>query len=123
MLVRLSLSSSLTIYLTTVQKSIFSAALTAVALLSAGFKEPETAALLTQRQLNEQSVLALNWVQQSGEYAALTHQAFNTARTIFDYTRFSLSLSFCKSFNSSAFLNNAYLLWVIAASIFSVSVF
>ncbi|WP_373543062.1 5'-nucleotidase, lipoprotein e(P4) family [Chamaesiphon sp.] len=87
MLVKPSLSSLLTIYLTTVQKSIFSAALTAVALLSVGFKEPETPASLTQQQLNEQSVLALNWVQQSGEYAALTHQAFNTARTIFDYVR------------------------------------
>jgi 5'-nucleotidase (lipoprotein e(P4) family) len=70
-----------------VQKSIFPAALTAIALLAVGFKAPETPASLTQQQLNEQSVLALNWVQQSGEYAALTHQAFNTARTIFDYAR------------------------------------
>lgn len=69
------------------QKSIFSAALTAAAIFSVGFKEPETPAPLTQQQLNEQSMLAINWVQQSGEYAALTHQAFNTARTIFDYAR------------------------------------
>lgn len=39
---------------------------------------------LTQQQLNEQSVLALNWMQQSGEYVALAHQAFNTAKIAFD---------------------------------------
>lgn len=69
------------------QKSIFPAALTAAAIFSVGFKEPETPAPLIQQQLNEQSILAINWVQQSGEYAALTHQAFNIARTIFDYAR------------------------------------
>lgn len=63
-------------------------ALTAIAILSVGFKEPEIkTTLLNQQQLNEQSVLALNWMQQSGEYAALTHQAFNTTKVIFENAR------------------------------------
>ncbi|OQP31896.1 5'-nucleotidase, lipoprotein e(P4) family [Pantoea latae] len=37
-----------------------------------------------QQQLGQQSVLALNWFQQSGEYQALTWQAFNGARLAFD---------------------------------------
>jgi 5'-nucleotidase (lipoprotein e(P4) family) len=39
---------------------------------------------LTQQQLNEQSVLGNLWMQQSGEYVALAHQAFNTAKVAFD---------------------------------------
>lgn len=38
----------------------------------------------SQRQLSQQSVLAVNWFQQSGEYQALAWQAFNTARMAFD---------------------------------------
>lgn len=37
-----------------------------------------------QQKLNDQSVMALNWFQQSGEYQALTYQAFNTATMVFD---------------------------------------
>ena len=37
-----------------------------------------------QVQLQQQAVLGLNWVQQSGEYEALAYQAFNAARTAFD---------------------------------------
>lgn len=37
-----------------------------------------------QQKLNDESVMALNWFQQSGEYQALTYQAFNTARMAFD---------------------------------------
>lgn len=39
---------------------------------------------LTQRELNNQSILAINWMQQSGEYRALAYQAFNIARVAFD---------------------------------------
>jgi len=49
--------------------------------LEAFVEEKET---LTQQQLNEQSVLAVSWMQQSGEYVALAHQAFNTAKIAFD---------------------------------------
>lgn len=35
-------------------------------------------------QLNDQSVMALNWFQQSGEYQALAYQAFTTATYAFD---------------------------------------
>ena len=37
-----------------------------------------------QQKLNDQSVMALNWFQQSGEYQALAYQAFNTAKMAFD---------------------------------------
>ena len=36
--------------------------------------------------LLEQTVLAMNWMQQSGEYRALAYQAFNTAKMIYDQT-------------------------------------
>ena len=39
---------------------------------------------MTQLELNNQSMLAVNWVQQSGEYRALTHQAFNIAKVSFN---------------------------------------
>ncbi len=39
---------------------------------------------LTRRQLNDQSIMALNWMQRAGEYTALCHQAFNTAQIAFD---------------------------------------
>ncbi|MBD2473339.1 5'-nucleotidase, lipoprotein e(P4) family [Nostoc sp. FACHB-145] len=42
---------------------------------------------ITNAQLNEQSVLALNWVQQSGEYQALTYQAFNIGQLVFDQAK------------------------------------
>jgi 5'-nucleotidase (lipoprotein e(P4) family) len=41
--------------------------------------------LITGKELNDQSLLALNWVQQSGEYKALSYQAFNMAKIAFDH--------------------------------------
>ena len=38
----------------------------------------------TQKDLNEESVLALAWLQNSGEYSALCYQAFNVAKMAFD---------------------------------------
>ncbi|WP_040975514.1 5'-nucleotidase, lipoprotein e(P4) family [Necropsobacter massiliensis] len=40
-------------------------------------------------QLQEQAVLGLNWVQQSGEYQALAYQAFNIAKVAFDNAKVS----------------------------------
>lgn len=37
-----------------------------------------------QQRLNDQTVTAVNWTQQSGEYQALTWQAFTLATTAFD---------------------------------------
>lgn len=45
---------------------------------------PNTPKPLTQQELNEQSVMAIDWVQQSGEYRALAYQAFNCAKFAFD---------------------------------------
>lgn len=36
-------------------------------------------------QLVEQTVIGVNWMQQSGEYRALAYQTFNTARMVFDH--------------------------------------
>ncbi|MBD2505394.1 5'-nucleotidase, lipoprotein e(P4) family [Anabaena azotica] len=38
----------------------------------------------TGKQLNEQGILAVSWVQQSGEYRALAYQAYNIAKFTFD---------------------------------------
>ncbi|WP_242462764.1 5'-nucleotidase, lipoprotein e(P4) family, partial [Trichormus variabilis] len=54
-------------------------------LLLVGLKQDT--AEITNAQLNEQSVLAINWVQQSGEYQALTYQAFNIAKIVFDQAK------------------------------------
>ncbi|BCL35776.1 lipoprotein E [Nostoc sp. MS1] len=62
----------------------FSTLLTS-SLLLLGLKQD--AAEVTNTQLNEQSVLAINWVQQSGEYQALAYQAFNIAKIVFDQAK------------------------------------
>ncbi|MEH2068946.1 MAG: HAD family acid phosphatase [Nostoc sp.] len=54
-------------------------------LLLLGLK-PDTADI-TNTQLNEQSILAINWVQQSGEYQALTYQAFNVGKLVFEQAK------------------------------------
>lgn len=38
----------------------------------------------TQKDLNEESVLALSWFQNSGEYKALCYQAYNAAKMAYD---------------------------------------
>ncbi len=38
-----------------------------------------------QQRLNDQTVTAVNWTQQSGEYQALTWQAFNLATQTYDH--------------------------------------
>lgn len=46
--------------------------------------QQDTQGVINNQQLNEQSMLAINWVQQSGEYRALSYQAFNIAQLTFD---------------------------------------
>lgn len=38
-------------------------------------------------KLQQQAALGLVWMQESGEYAALAHQAFNAAKTAFDHSK------------------------------------
>ena len=38
-------------------------------------------------QLQQQAVLGLNWMQQSGEYQALSYQAYNAAKVAFDHAK------------------------------------
>ncbi|MFH8135339.1 5'-nucleotidase, lipoprotein e(P4) family [Pantoea osteomyelitidis] len=63
-------------------KFTFCGAPALLALLLTGCAQPSQQQ--AQQQLSEQSVLALNWFQQSGEYQALTWQAFNSAKMAFD---------------------------------------
>lgn len=49
-----------------------------------GSTDPQTTSPFTQRSLNQQGLLGLNWMQQSGEYVALCYQAFHSARLAFD---------------------------------------
>lgn len=59
-----------------------------VALLTlAGCAQPPHTDAQAQQRLAHQSVLAVNWFQQSGEYRALAHQAFNSAQRAFDQAR------------------------------------
>ncbi|QDX29351.1 5'-nucleotidase, lipoprotein e(P4) family [Dickeya poaceiphila] len=64
------------------KKLTFSASALMVMLALTGCSTPRTQD--AQTTLSNQSVLALNWFQQSGEYQALCYQAFNTARVAFD---------------------------------------
>ncbi|AVG74542.1 5'-nucleotidase, lipoprotein e(P4) family [Pantoea ananatis] len=64
-------------------KNSVNVALSAMVVLAlAGCAQP--ARQQAQQQLGQQSVLALDWFQQSGEYQALSWQAFNSARLAFD---------------------------------------
>lgn len=56
-------------------------AVSGVAVAVTGCVSDQKAAQMT---LEQQAVLGLNWVQQSGEYQALAYQAYNTARRAFD---------------------------------------
>lgn len=44
---------------------------------------PAATASTAQAQLTSQTVMAVNWMQQSGEISALAYQAFNSAQTAF----------------------------------------
>ncbi|USV03234.1 5'-nucleotidase, lipoprotein e(P4) family [Serratia entomophila] len=66
------------------QKTPFGVAAGIALLALAGCAQPPKTDPLAQQRLADQSVLALNWFQQSGEYQALAHQAFNSAQRAFD---------------------------------------
>lgn len=40
-----------------------------------------------EAQLQQQAVMGINWMQESGEYQALAHQAFNTAKVAFNNSK------------------------------------
>ncbi|ENG6106591.1 5'-nucleotidase, lipoprotein e(P4) family [Serratia liquefaciens] len=69
------------------QKMALGAAIGIALVTLTGCVQPAKTDRQAQQQLAEQSVLALNWFQQSGEYQALTHQAFNSARLAFDQAK------------------------------------
>ncbi|MEI7063190.1 5'-nucleotidase, lipoprotein e(P4) family [Dickeya chrysanthemi] len=64
------------------KKLTFSAGALMAMLVLSGCSTPQSQD--AQTRLANQSVLALNWLQQSGEYQALCYQSFNSARLAFD---------------------------------------
>ena len=44
-------------------------------------------AIKGEAQLQQQAVMGLNWMQESGEYSALAYQAFNSAKIAFDHAK------------------------------------
>ncbi|CAI1577883.1 Outer membrane protein P4 [Serratia quinivorans] len=69
------------------QKITLGAAIGMALLALTGCAQPSKTDLQAGQRLADQSVLALNWFQQSGEYQALSHQAFNSAKLAFDQAK------------------------------------
>lgn len=69
------------------------------------------------KDLNEQSVLAASWMQASGEFKALSYQAFNLARMQFDaYSQAhqgSKKIAVVVDADETAIDNGAYQAWLI----------
>ncbi|MFT2096928.1 5'-nucleotidase, lipoprotein e(P4) family [Marinomonas sp. 2405UD66-6] len=71
----------------------------------------------TYKDLNEQSVLAATWMQSSGEFKALSYQAFNLAKMQFDafsdaYTG-SKKIAVVVDADEAVIDNSAYQTWLI----------
>lgn len=62
-------------------------ALTSVFALAACSQSPQQANKAADQLLQEQAVMGINWMQQSGEYNALAYQAFNSAKVAFDQAK------------------------------------
>lgn len=71
----------------------------------------------TTKDLNEQSVLAINWVQTSAEFRALSYQSFNLARMNLDSFLASYSgskpVAISVDIDETVFDNSAYQAWLI----------
>ncbi|WP_213991989.1 5'-nucleotidase, lipoprotein e(P4) family [Sodalis sp. dw_96] len=69
--------------------SKFGLAVIILSLLGSGCVSPQppAAADTAQLKLTNQTVFAVNWMQQSGEYSALSYQAFNAAEMAFIQAR------------------------------------
>ncbi len=63
---------------------LFILSLLVFGLSAIAFQSDKPSNSFTQAQLNDQSLLGINWVQQSGEYQALAYQAFNLAKFAYD---------------------------------------
>jgi len=76
-----------------------------------------TGCAYTTKDLNEQSVLAINWVQTSAEYRAISYQAYNLARMNLDNFLASYSgskpVAISVDIDEVVFDNSAYQAWLI----------
>ena len=76
-----------------------------------------TACTHTQKDLNEQSVLAITWVQTSAEFRALSYQSYNLARANLDAFLASYSgskpVAISVDIDETVFDNSAYQAWLI----------
>ena len=76
-----------------------------------------TGCAYTTKDLNEQSVLAINWVQTSAEYRAISYQAYNLARMNLDNFLASYSgskpVAISVDIDEVVFYNSAYQAWLV----------
>jgi 5'-nucleotidase (lipoprotein e(P4) family) len=96
--------------------TLSAAILVALALAGCGPHKQDAANQLNQ--LNQQSVMALNWFQQSGEYQALAYQAFNFATLAFDKAP-SLTgkpRAVIVDLDETMIANSAYIAWMVKAN-------
>lgn len=95
---------------------IATAVITATSWQVAAKEQPVSSA-----QLQNQAVLAVDWVQQSGEYRALAYQAFNVARLSFDHMKdqakengdANSKLAVVVDLDETMISNSAYAAWQI----------
>lgn len=68
-----------------------------------------------EEKLQQQALLGVNWVQESGEYQALAYQAFNTAKVAFDQAKVSKGKkkAVVVDLDETMMDNSAYAAWQI----------
>lgn len=78
-------------------------------------EHPAAPASSAQARLTDQTVMAVNWVQQSGEISALAYQAFNSAQTAFlaSKARPGLKKAVVVDLDETMIDNSAYAGWQI----------
>ncbi len=91
--------------------------LVAVALIAVGGQIQAKGPAYTTQDLNEQSVLAINWVQTSAEYRALCYQSYNLARMNLDSFLASYSgskpVAVITDMDETITDNSAYQAWLV----------
>jgi 5'-nucleotidase (lipoprotein e(P4) family) len=97
--------------------SLLMIVMVAVALITVGGQIQAKGPAYTTQDLNEQSVLAINWVQTSAEFRALCYQSYNLARMNLDSFLASYSgskpVAVITDMDETITDNSAYQAWLI----------
>jgi 5'-nucleotidase (lipoprotein e(P4) family) len=97
--------------------SLIMMVMVAVALITVGGQIQAKGPAYTTQDLNEQSVLAINWVQTSAEYRALCYQSYNLARMNLDSFLASYSgskpVAVITDMDETITDNSAYQAWLV----------